>query len=202
MLGNLDSLRKRLPDDRKLRRLLDNAMEAAQRGASLTQRMLAFARRQELKTEPVDVPELVRNMADLLQRSIGPAVQIETHFPLALAPAFVDANQLELAILNLVVNARDAMPEGGTITIAAQEAKDRRRIRSSRLEARSLCLPVCDRHRRGHGRRDAGAGRRAVLHDQGHRQGHGARAVHGPWLCRAIGGTVGAPRAVGRGHDG
>src|SRR3982750_4597973 len=121
VIGNLEILRKRLPEDPRIRRLLDNSMDAAQRGASLTKRLLAFARRQDLKTEPVDVPGLVREMADLLQRSIGPAVQIETHFPLRLAPALVDANQLELALLNLVVNARDAMPEGGSISIAARE---------------------------------------------------------------------------------
>src|SRR5215210_7622016 len=113
-------LRKRLPNDIKIRRLLDNSIEAAQRGASLTQRMLAFARRQDLKSEPVDVHDLVRNMSNLLQRSIG-TVQIETRFPLRLAPVLVDANQLELAVLNLIVNARDAMPEGGTITVAARE---------------------------------------------------------------------------------
>jgi signal transduction histidine kinase len=121
VLGNLELLRKRLPEDPKMRQMLDNSMEAARRGASLTQRMLAFARRQELKTEPVNVPDLVRNMAEMLQRSIGPTVQIETRFPLRLAPALADANQLELALLNLVVNARDAMPVGGIITIAAEE---------------------------------------------------------------------------------
>src|SRR3954451_21692832 len=121
VIGNLELLRKRLPEDPRFRRLLDNSMDAAQRGASLTKRLLAFARRQILQTEPVDVPGLVREMADLLLRSIGPAVQIETHFPLHLAPALVDANQLELAILNLVVNARDAMPDGGGISFAARE---------------------------------------------------------------------------------
>src|SRR4051812_3357279 len=84
VLGNLEILRKHLPEDPRIRRLLDNSMAAAQRGASLTQRLLAFARQQVLQTEPVDVPGLVREMADLLQRSIGPAVQIETHFPLHL----------------------------------------------------------------------------------------------------------------------
>jgi CheY-like chemotaxis protein/anti-sigma regulatory factor (Ser/Thr protein kinase) len=120
VLGNLELLRKRLPQDAKITRLLDNTSDAAQRGASLTRRMLAFARRQDLKVAPVNVAELVRDMADLLQRSIGPTVQIETRFPLRLAPAYVDANQLELALLNLVVNARDAMAQGGTVTIAAR----------------------------------------------------------------------------------
>jgi CheY-like chemotaxis protein len=123
VLGNLDLARKRLPDDPKLRQLIENSLEAAKRGASLTQRMLAFARRQELKMEPVDVPERVRNMAELLQGSIGPGIQINTHFPLRIRPAMVDANQLELAILNLAVNARDAMPDGGTLTIAAHEVR-------------------------------------------------------------------------------
>ena len=75
VLGNLELLRKRLPDDPKIKRFLDNSFEAAQRGASLTRRMLSFARRQELKVEPVNVPDLVRNMSELVQRSIGPAVQ-------------------------------------------------------------------------------------------------------------------------------
>ena len=121
VLGSLELLRKRLPDDPKLLRLLDNAVQGAQRGASLTQRMLAFARRQHLKPEAVDLPGLVDGMADLLQRSIGVAVHIEAAFPRGLPPALVDANQLELALLNLVVNARDAMPEGGTIRITGRE---------------------------------------------------------------------------------
>jgi PAS domain S-box-containing protein len=121
VLGNLELLRKRLPEDARTRALLENAIEGAQRGAALTQRMLAFARRQDLNPQPVDVSALVRGMADLLQRSIGPTVRIETHFPLRLRPALVDANQLELALLNLVVNARDAMPDGGTITISGRE---------------------------------------------------------------------------------
>lgn len=121
VLGNLELAAKRAPDDPRLRTLLGNAMQAAQRGAALTQRMLAFARRQDLKPEAVDVPELVLGMAEMMRRSIGPAVRIETRFPLGLPLARVDANQLELALLNLAVNARDAMPDGGVITIAARE---------------------------------------------------------------------------------
>jgi PAS domain S-box-containing protein len=131
VLGNLELLRKRLRDDDKSKALLENAVEGAERGAALTQRMLAFARRQDLDPQAVDVSALVRGMADLLQRSIGPMVRIETHFPLRLPPALVDANQLELALLNLAVNARDAMPEGGTITIAGREEGSGRFIRLS-----------------------------------------------------------------------
>ena len=121
VLGSLELMRKRLPDDPKLGALLENAVQGAQRGTTLTQRMLAFARRQELNQESVDIPELVRGMTDLLQRSLGPTVGIETRFPLVLKPIRTDANQLEMALLNLAVNARDAMPDGGQIVIAARE---------------------------------------------------------------------------------
>ena len=121
VLGSLELLRKRLPDDPKILALLDNAVLGAQRGTSLTQRMLAFARHQELKQETIAIPELVRGMTELLQRSLGPLVNIETRFPLALKPVLTDANQLEMALLNLVVNARDAMPEGGEIIVSARQ---------------------------------------------------------------------------------
>ncbi|WP_029352821.1 response regulator [Bosea sp. 117] len=146
ILGNLELARKRAPDDPRLLRLIDNTIQGAQRGASLTQRMLAFARRQDLKPEPVDVPDLVLGMAELLRRSIGPTVRIETRFPLGLPRARVDANQLELALLNLAVNARDAMPNGGTIVIGAreeeiQEASD---SEGAMTVGKYLCLSVAD----------------------------------------------------------
>ena len=140
IVGNLDLLRKRIPDDPKLARLVENALQGAQRGAALTQRMLSFARKQDLKPEPVDIPALVRGMEDLLQRSLGPQVQVETRFPLGPARALVDANQLELAILNLAVNARDAMPNGGRVCIALSEPTDH----PQRLSGRYLCLSVSD----------------------------------------------------------
>ncbi len=121
VMASLELMRKRLPDDPKLLHLLDNAMQGAKRGSALTQRMLAFARRQDLKKESVDLPELVRGMSELLQRSLGPSVEIQTRFPLVCKPALGDINQLELMLLNLAVNARDAMPDGGQIVIAARE---------------------------------------------------------------------------------
>jgi PAS domain S-box-containing protein len=121
ILGSLDLLRRRMPDDPRISGLVDNAVQAAQRGASLTQRMLAFARRQDLKPEPIDVPALVRGMTDLLRRSLGPSIDIETRFPLMLVRAQADANQLEMALLNLAVNARDAMAGSGRLIVAARE---------------------------------------------------------------------------------
>jgi PAS domain S-box-containing protein len=119
--SSLELIRKRLPADPKLQLLLDNAMQGAERGAVLTKRMLAFARRQALNTEIIQIPDLVRGMSDLLQRSLGQSISIETRFPLRLSPINADANQLEMALLNLAVNSRDAMPEGGQIIIAARE---------------------------------------------------------------------------------
>jgi PAS domain S-box-containing protein len=122
VLGSLELVRKRMPSDEKLAALVDNAILGAQRGATLTKRMLAFARRQELNVETIHVPELVLGMTELLQRSVGQSVSIETRFPLALKPIRADGNQLEMALLNLAVNARDAMPEGGQIVVAARDA--------------------------------------------------------------------------------
>jgi PAS domain S-box-containing protein len=121
VLGSLELMRKRLPDDPKLKGLLENAIQGAERGSLLTKRMLAFARRQELKQEAIEIPELVRGMTDLLQRSLGPSIAIETRFPLVSKAVLADANQLEMVILNLTVNARDAMPDGGQIVIATRE---------------------------------------------------------------------------------
>ena len=119
-LSSLELLRKRIAHDLPSLRLLDNAVKGAQRGATLTQRMLSFARRQDLKLVRVDIPMLVHGMTDMIERSLGPSIAIDTRFPLRLDAVTADANQLEMALLNLVVNARDAMPDGGSITIAAR----------------------------------------------------------------------------------
>jgi PAS domain S-box-containing protein len=123
ILGSLELLRKRLPPDPGLLRLVDNAMLGARRGATLTQRMLAFARRQELDSRPLELPRLVASMTDLLMSSVGASAEIHTDFPPGLRPVLGDENQVELALLNLCVNARDAMPEGGRIRIGAREER-------------------------------------------------------------------------------
>jgi signal transduction histidine kinase/FixJ family two-component response regulator len=125
VLGSLELLRKRLPPgDERAARLLRNAEMGAERGAALTQRLLAFGRRQTLLPEPVDLSVLVPGMSDLLRSALGAGVHIETNFPIGLPPVLVDANQLELALLNLAGNACDAMSKGGQLTIAAREDLD------------------------------------------------------------------------------
>ena len=116
VLANLTLLGKQ-PHDARTTRLIDGALQGAQRGAVLTQRLLAFARRQELKLEPTSLADLVRGMSDLIERSAGSQIELQLDVPEALPLALVDANQIELALLNLVVNARDAMPNGGILTI-------------------------------------------------------------------------------------
>ncbi len=123
VMGNLDLLRKRIPDDPRLHRLIDGALQGAERGASLTQRLLAFARQQDLKALPVDLGALIQGMIDLLERSLGPRIALRLDIPENLPPARVDANQLELAILNLAINSRDAMPDGGAIDIKVAECR-------------------------------------------------------------------------------
>jgi PAS domain S-box-containing protein len=121
VMGNLDLLRKRIPNDPRLHRLIDGALQGAERGASLTQRLLAFARQQDLRAVSVDLRALIQGMIDLLERSLGPRVALRLDIPEALPAARVDANQLELAVLNLAINARDAMPDGGSIEIRVAE---------------------------------------------------------------------------------
>jgi CheY-like chemotaxis protein len=138
VLGSLELARKLPPGDPKIARLLDNAIQGAQRGATLTQRMLAFARQQDLNPIAIDVPALVRGMTDLLHSSLGPSISIETRFPLGLREVLADPHQLELALLNLVVNARDAMPKGGTIIISAREAEAAPELKSGRYISLSV----------------------------------------------------------------
>jgi signal transduction histidine kinase len=123
ILGHLELVQRNIPPGSRVHRLLDGAIQGAERGASLTKRMLAFARRQELTPEDTDVVELVGGMMDMLTRSLGPLTEIRTNFPAEPVQIRIDPNQLELALLNLAVNARDAMPESGTLTIDIAETE-------------------------------------------------------------------------------
>ncbi len=120
VIGNLELALLRSRDRPEVERLLGGAMRAAERGAALTQRMLAFGRRQYLRLQPVDVAALLDGMQDLLARTIGPTVRIDIAVAPGLWPARADPNQVELVLLNLAINARDAMPGGGTLRLSAE----------------------------------------------------------------------------------
>jgi CheY-like chemotaxis protein/two-component sensor histidine kinase len=106
--------------------------------------MLAFARKQQVDPHPVDLVQLVRGMAEMLERSLGPSIEIETQFPLSLRSVIVDQNQLELALLNLCTNARDAMPNGGSVRITAREEELGAGHRSTLPAGKYVCLSVSD----------------------------------------------------------
>ena len=118
IVGSLDLLhRKRLGSERE-QRLIDGALQSAERARTLVQRLLVFARRQPLQAMAVDVSHLIHGQIDLIGSTLGPAIELKVEEASDLPPAKADLNQLELALLNLAVNARDAMPDGGTLTIA------------------------------------------------------------------------------------
>jgi len=120
VVGGLDLARRRLTQETEVvQRHLDNAMEGATRAAELTRRLLAFARAEPLLPEQIDLGELIKGMSSLLDRSLGEIVRIETDIEPGLWQVHCDRSQVENAILNLAVNARDAMPEGGVLRIAA-----------------------------------------------------------------------------------
>nr|WP_236761975.1 MULTISPECIES: PAS domain-containing hybrid sensor histidine kinase/response regulator [Agrobacterium] len=147
VLGNLELLRKCVGNDARAIRLIEGAQQGAKRGASLTQRLLAFSRRQDLRIDPVDMRALVTGMEDLLKRSVGSTVVIKTDVPDHLPLVSADANQVELALLNLVVNARDAMPDGGEIVIGLDHVHQN--VQAGELAAGNyVALSVVDQ---GHG---------------------------------------------------
>ncbi len=197
VLGSLELLRKRLStNDPRLLQLLNNAERGAERGRALTQRMLAFARRQELQLRAVDLSALLSGMRDMVGRSLGPLVEVSIVAPAGLPLARTDANQLETAILNLVVNARDAMPEGGAITMSAAEATPPREL--ALPPARYIRLSVADT---GSGMDDATLGRAAepffTTKGIGKGTGLGLSMVHG--LAEQSGGRLSLASRPGEG---
>lgn len=143
IVGSFDLLQRKYSDDPLAARLISGALQSAERARLLVQRLLAFARRQHLEARAVDLEHLVKGMLDLIGRSLGPRIQVRVAMAEGLPAARVDPNQLEVALLNLAVNARDAMPNGGTISISARVAETRDEVQGLQ-PGRYVCLSVAD----------------------------------------------------------
>lgn len=144
ILGSLDMLHRRGIGSPREQRLIDGALQSAERAKTLIQRLLAFARRQPLQPSAVDVGSLVAGMADLVASTSGPQVRVVVHLAEDLPAAKGDPNQLEMAILNLSVNARDAMPLGGTLTVSAVSDRIGRGHRTGLMPGPYVRLSVAD----------------------------------------------------------
>jgi PAS domain S-box-containing protein len=144
VMGRLEIVINQLPEDSDITPLLIVARQTAGRGALVSQRMLAFGRRQVLKPETVDLLPLINGMTDLLQDTLGPDVTIEIDFPPVLEIVLVDANQLKLAILHLATNSAAAMPAGGAVTIAARERNSHLKESGEFGMGRQVCLSFTD----------------------------------------------------------
>jgi signal transduction histidine kinase len=123
VIGNLMLAIERGQENSANPQLLQGALQAAERGVALVQRLLAFAREQRLEPRSVDIGGLMLGIEDLLRRTLGPSIKLTIETSADLAPARVDANQLELAILNLTINARDAMPDGGALRVTLENRR-------------------------------------------------------------------------------
>ena len=144
IIGSLDLLMRRGLGSERERRLIDGALQSAERAKTLVQRLLAFARRQPLQPKAVALDDLVTGMASLVSSTIGPKIDLRVNIADDLPPARADANQLEMAILNLSVNARDAMPGGGELTISASRASVRGRHPAGLRVGHYVRLSVAD----------------------------------------------------------
>lgn len=144
IVGALDVLHRRYTDDPRSMRLITGALEAAERARVLVQRLLTFARRQNLEARAIHAGELIEGMRDLIQRSIGSHVKVSVTIEPDLPAARIDPNQLELAVLNLAVNASDAMPGGGSLTIDVSQRKIQEGQVDGLKAGQYICLAVTD----------------------------------------------------------
>jgi signal transduction histidine kinase/CheY-like chemotaxis protein len=189
IVGSLDMLQRKGLGSEREQRLIAGAMQSAERAKTLVQRLLAFARRQPLQAVPVDIAGLVTGMGDLVESTTGPQIKVIVEAQAELPPATADPNQLEMALLNLAVNARDAMPEGGTLRISATLEEIGIGHRSKVALGTYVCLSVADT---GQGMDEATLARAVEpffsTKGVGKGTGLGLSMVHG--LATQLGGTL------------
>ena len=181
LIGHLDLAEACAEADSPVATHCHVALDAALKGAELVKRLLAFSRRQMLFPKPTDLHEVIDSLLPLVERTLGEHIRITTQCAAGLWPALADTAQLESAILNLMVNARDAMPDGGTVIDRGKQYHHRHGVGDEfgRATARRLRCDLCRRYRPRHAAGSAGSRVRAFLHDQGTRRGQRPRAQHG-----------------------
>ena len=198
IVGALDMLRRQHESDERSSRLISGAMQAAERAATLVQRLLSFARRQHLEARTVDVKALVEGMHDLMQRTIGPHIAVRVETAVNVPAARVDPGQLELAVLNLAVNARDAMAGGGQLRLALDQVEVRPSEGETLEPGRYIRLAVTDT---GVGMDEVTLNRAIepffTTKGQGEGTGLGLSMVHG--LAAQSGGALRIHSKVGKG---
>ena len=200
IVGALDMLQRRGVGGEREQRLIGVAAQSAERAKTLVQRLLAFSRRQPLQPMAVDLGDLVKNMAGLVSSTTGPQIKVVVDVADDLPRAKADPNQLELALLNLAVNARDAMPDGGTLRISASAETVRAGARAGLKAGPYLCLSVADT---GVGMDEATVARAVEpffsTKGFGKGTGLGLSMVHG--LASQLGGTLAIRSMVGLGTN-
>jgi signal transduction histidine kinase/CheY-like chemotaxis protein len=145
ILGNLELVEMRLGADEMLRKMVQTATRSAERGAKLTEQLLAFSRRQHLASQPIDLNTAVSGMSEMLARTLGGGMELRTALADDLWPALIDQTQIEVALLNLVINARDAMGVGGTILVGTRNVRtDQRDFSDDLAPGDYVALSVAD----------------------------------------------------------
>lgn len=198
IIGSLDLLQRKQILDARTGRLVEGALASAEKARVLVQRLLAFARRQPLKPQAIDLRRVVSEMSELVDSTSGPRIRVVTDLPESLPAALADGNQLEMALLNLSVNARDAMPEGGTLSIAARSEGEGAGAKLGLPRQPHVVLSVSDT---GTGM-DEATRRRAIepffsTKGLGKGTGLGLSMVHG--LAAQLGGALDIRSALGMG---
>ena len=174
--GYTEVLLEQLEQGSAMHQKVQSIQQAADRAATLTRQLLAFSRKQLLELKVVDVNTVIGDMERLLRPLIGENIELVTRLSPDAGHTRADAGQLEQVIMNLVVNAKDAMPEGGKLTVQSSDVTVRQNLQRTPLHpARPLCRDLGCRYRPRHGQRNPVAHLRTVLHHQGKRERHRPR---------------------------
>ena len=186
VIGGIHLLERRLEFGEREQRIFDHMRHAAEQGAELVRRMMAFARKQDLSPTSVAASHLCKSVAGLVEHTLGGTVTVNWDCAEQARNIYADKSQLELALVNLIINARDAMPKGGDVKVSIDNFDQSSADPESGLQAGPIYSDQRVGSGPGHPQRAGGPGNRAILHNQGGRQGHWPRPLDGRRFCPAV----------------